>query len=56
MELTTIVEKNVEDLSDEEKAFLKENKEKLNDKQKEEFASVLVEASAGGEGGEGGGE
>lgn len=45
MDINTIVAKKVEELSDEEKAFLVEHKEELSAEQKTAFASVIGETS-----------
>jgi hypothetical protein len=57
MNLQELLAKKVEDLSDEEKAFIVEHKGELNDEQKETFKSVLDTDGGDGEGeGEGDGE
>lgn len=46
LKLKDILAKDVANLSDEEKAFLREQSESLNDEQKEKFAEVLSEETA----------
>lgn len=48
MDLNTILSKKPEELSDEEKAFLKENEASLDDSQKETFKSVLEDGAGDG--------
>ncbi len=43
MDIEEIITKEVEELTDEEKDFLKENKDTLSDEDKEKFASILEE-------------
>ena len=51
LKLEEVVVKEVADLSDEEKTFLKETKDELTEEQKETFKSVLEEGEGEGEGG-----
>lgn len=46
MDLTTLLAKNIEDLSDDEKAFIKTNEAQLTDEQKTSHAAVLGEPEA----------
>lgn len=46
LKLEEVVVKEVADLSDEERTFLKEKKEELTPEQKEKFKEVLEEAPA----------